>query len=41
LRERADALEKWALDHFHKRVSEIVEFRRKHGLPDVKQHVET
>jgi hypothetical protein len=38
LRERADVLEKWALDHFHQRVNQIMEFRRKHGLPDIKLH---
>jgi hypothetical protein len=39
LRERADVLEKWALDHFHKRMEKIAEFRRQHGLPDVKLHL--
>jgi hypothetical protein len=39
LRERADALEKWALDHFHQRMNQIMEFRRRHGLPDVKPHL--
>jgi hypothetical protein len=39
LRERADALEKWAQEHFHQRVNQIMEFRRKHGLPDIKHHM--
>jgi hypothetical protein len=38
LREWADLLEQRAMDRFHQRVNQIMEFRRQHGLPDVKHH---
>jgi len=35
----ADRLEQRALDHFHKRMEKIAEFRQRHGLPDVSPHL--
>jgi hypothetical protein len=35
----ADRIEQQALDHFHQRMEKITEFRQRHGLPDLKQHV--
>ena len=34
----ADRLEQWAMDHYDERISQIGEFRERHGLPDVVQH---
>jgi hypothetical protein len=39
LLEAADRLEQRALEHFHKRMEELNEFKRRHGLPDIKHHV--
>jgi hypothetical protein len=38
LRERADVLEKWARERFEQRMNEIMEYRRRHGLPDIIPH---
>jgi hypothetical protein len=37
--QEADRLEQQALDHFHQRMEKITEFRQRHGLPDLEQHV--
>jgi hypothetical protein len=35
----ADRLEEQALNHFHQRMTNISEFRQRHGLPEVSQHL--
>jgi hypothetical protein len=37
--QEADRLEQLALDHFHKRMEKLGEFRQRHGLPDIQPHV--
>jgi hypothetical protein len=37
--EAADRLEQQSLDHFHQRMEKITEFRQRHDLPDVEQHL--
>jgi hypothetical protein len=36
----ADRLEQRAMDRFHQRMNQIAEYRRQHGLPDIKHHLE-